>query len=141
VAGTGGRTKYPINAQVEASPGEDEVACVMCTAGPGEDIDHLFFQCPFAQQYWQKINVTWNNMQSLPTRVAVAKSQFNTSFFMEVVLISAWKIWKMRNMKIFDNDRSPASWFVNFKAQCRLQSVRFKDDLRSSFCEWLDAFS
>jgi len=122
--------------------GEDEVACVMCTAGLEEDIDHLFFQCLFAQQCWQKVNVTWNNMQSLPTRVAVARSQSNTGFFMEVVLIAACEIWKMRNRKIFDNDRiSLASWFVNFKAQCRLQSVRFKDDLRSSFCVWLDAFS
>ena len=122
--------------------GEDEVACVMCTAGPEEDIDHLFFQCLFAQQCWQKVNVTWNNMQSLPTRVDVARSQSNTGFFMEVVLIAACEIWKMRNRKIFDNDRiSLASWFVNFKAQCRLQSVRFKDDLWSSFCVWLDAFS
>ena len=69
-------------------------------------------------------------------------TQSNTGFFMEVVLIAACEIWKMRNRKIFDNDRiSLASWFVNFKAQCRLQSVRFKDDLRSSFCVWLDAFS
>ena len=81
-------------------------------------------------------------MQSLPTRVAVARSQSNTGFFMEVVLIAAWEIWKTRNRKTFDNDRiSLASWFVNFKAQCRLQSVRFKDDLWSSFCVWLDAFS
>jgi len=72
--------------------GEDEVACVMCTSGLEEDIDHLFFQCPFAQQCWQKVNVTWNNMQSLPTRVAVARSQSNTGFFMEVVLIAAWEI-------------------------------------------------
>jgi hypothetical protein len=34
--------------------GEDEVTCVMYTVGLEEDIDHLFFQCPFAQQCWQK---------------------------------------------------------------------------------------
>jgi hypothetical protein len=42
----------------------------------------------------KKINVTWNNMQSLPTRVAMARSHSNTGFFMEVVLIVAWEIWK-----------------------------------------------
>jgi hypothetical protein len=32
-------------------------------------------------------------------------------------------------------------WLHNFKNQCILQCVHFKDDLRSSFCVWLDAFS
>jgi hypothetical protein len=40
-----------------------------------------------------------------------------------------------------DWDPTPNIWLSNFKAQCSLQSVRFKDDLRSSFCVWLDAFS
>jgi hypothetical protein len=34
-----------------------------------------------------------------------------------------------------------SSWLAKFKNQCYLQSVRFKDDLRLSFCVWLDAFS
>jgi len=29
---------------------EEEVNCVMCNPGEEEDIDHLFFSCPFAQQ-------------------------------------------------------------------------------------------
>ena len=66
----------------------------------------------------------------------------NLSFFTEAALIAAWELWKMWNDKVFKrNSPTPASWPSNFKNQCYLQSVRFKDDLRSSFCFWLDAFS
>jgi hypothetical protein len=40
--------------------GKDEVACVMCTAGPEEDIDHLFFQCSFAY-YLPKTPIAWSH--------------------------------------------------------------------------------
>ena len=56
-------------------------------------------------------------------------------------MIAAWEVWKLRNDKIF-NRRSPSLhlWFCNFKNQCVSHSVRFKEDLKSSFCVWLDAF-
>jgi hypothetical protein len=121
---------------------EEEVNCIMCNLGEEEDIDHLFFSCPFAQQCWQKLNVTWDNTQNLATRVSAARSQYPGPFFMEISLIASWEIWKLRNRKVFDNV-SPrfATWFSNFKNQCRLQSERFKVDDRSSFCVWIDAFS
>jgi hypothetical protein len=63
-------------------------------------------------------------------------------FFTEAALIGAWELWKLRNDKIFQRrDPTPVLWLANFKNQCFAQSVRFKDDLRSSFCFWLDAFS
>jgi hypothetical protein len=66
----------------------------------------------------------------------------NLPFFAEAVLIAAWELWKMRNDKVFQR-RQPSlnAWLTKFKNQCHLQSVRFKDDLRLSFCVWLDAFS
>jgi hypothetical protein len=63
-------------------------------------------------------------------------------FFTEASLIAAWELWKVRNDKVFQRrDPRPSVWLSNFKHQCILQPVRFKDDLRSSFCVWLDAFS
>ena len=61
---------------------------------------------------------------------------------MEVVTIAAWEIWKIRNDRMFNNGKVHVNiWFANFKNQCLLQSLRFKDDLRSAFCFWLDAYS
>jgi len=75
---------------------EEEVNCVMCNLGEEEDIGHLFFSCPFAQQCWQKLNVTWDNTQNLATRVSAARSQYPGPFFMEISLIASWEIWKLR---------------------------------------------
>ena len=109
----------------------------VCTTGEEEDIEHLFFKCPFAQACWQIIGYTWdNNTQGMFAIIIYARSQQNQAFFMDVTLIAAWEIyWKMRNRKIFDNEASSINdWFTNFRAQCLLQSVRFKEGARSSFC-------
>jgi hypothetical protein len=37
---------------------EGDVLCVLCDTGLEEDIDHLFFECPFATQCWNTINFT-----------------------------------------------------------------------------------
>jgi hypothetical protein len=61
---------------------------------------------------------------------------------MEAVVTATWEIWKLRNDRVFNDGPVHVDiWFRNFKNQCLLQSLRFKDDLRSAFCFWLDAFS
>jgi hypothetical protein len=74
--------------------------------------------------------------------LVAASSTHNLEFFTEASLIAAWELWKVHNDKVFQRrDPSIAIWLINFKNQCITQSVRFKEDLRSSFCFWLDAFS
>lgn len=121
---------------------EENAHCVTCDAGIEEDIDHLFFSCEFAKSCWEKIGFHWNMNLSLYPRVAHARQQHNLPFFMEALIIAGWEIWKICNNKVFRNGPVQVSiWFRNFKRQCLLQSLRFSDDLRSSFCVWLDAFS
>jgi hypothetical protein len=63
-----------------------------------------------------------------------ARTASNLPFFTEAALIAAWELWKIRNDKVFQrHDPSPTVWIANFKNQCFLQSLRFKDDLRSTF--------
>ena len=113
--------------------------CVMCSARIEEDIDHLFFECPFAVQCWASINFSWD--MSLQ-RFIRARDVHGLEFFTEASIIAAWELWKLRNDKIFQcRDPKHSIWLANFKHQCLSQSVRFRDDLRSSFCFWLDAFS
>jgi hypothetical protein len=114
---------------------EDDTLYVLCSTGMEEDIDHLFFECPFTVQCWNYINFTWDIGLPLPERLATATSAHNLDFITEAALIVAWELWKLRNDKIFQR-RDPTSviWLANFKNQCLLQSVRFKDDFISSFC-------
>jgi hypothetical protein len=122
---------------------EGDVLCVLCDTGLEEDIDHLFFECPFATQCWNTINFTWDTSLPLMERLVAANSLHNLDFFAEATIIAAWELWKLRNDKKIFQRRQPthAIWLANFKNQCILQSVRFKDELRSSFCFRLDAFS
>jgi hypothetical protein len=121
---------------------QDDALCVLCDTGLEEDIDHLFFDCPFAMQCWNSIHFTWDTSLPMLERLAAATNAHNLEFFTEASLIAAWELWKVRNDKVFQRtDPTIATWFANFKNQCTLQSVRFKEDLRSSFCFWLNAFS
>ena len=121
---------------------QDDVLCVMCNQGADEDIDHLFFTCPFVVQCWTSINFSWDVSLPLAERLMRANEVHALDFFVEASLIAAWELWKLRNDKIFQRrDPTPSLWLVNFKHQCNLQSVRLREDLRSSFCFWLDAFS
>lgn len=121
---------------------QDDVFCVLCATGTEEDIDHLFFDCPFATQCWNSIGFSWDTSMPLVERLVAANNDHNLPFFTEAALIATWELWKLRNDKVFQRRTpTPAIWLANFKNQCNLQSVRFKDDLRSSFYFWLDAIS
>ena len=116
--------------------------CVMGDSGEEETIDHLLFECTFAKECWATIHINWDTSLPLLDRYTQARGAHNIPFFTEATLIAAWELWKVRNDKIFQRrDPAPTIWLSNFKNQCKLQFVRFKDDLRSTFCVWLDAFS
>lgn len=118
---------------------QDDTLCIMCNSGAEEEIDHLFFQCPFAGQCWASIGFTWDINLPLPERLASAYQTHGLEFFTEASLIAAWELWKLRDDKVFQRqDPTHSIWLANFKNQCLLQSLRFRDDLRSSFCFWLD---
>jgi hypothetical protein len=115
---------------------------VMCNVGVHETIEHLFFTCPFAQVCWETINITSDESLNLHDRLIKGGETHSLPFFTEAAMIAAWELWKLHNDKVFQRrDPTTSLWLANFKNQCILQSLRFKDDLRSSFCFWLDSFS
>jgi len=121
---------------------QGDAMCVMCDAREEETLDHLFFECQFAKECWATIQIDWDVSLSLLDRYTQAREAHTIPFFTEATLIAAWELWKVRNDKVFQRrDPTPSLWLSNFINQCNLQSIRFKDDLRSSFCVWLDAFS
>ena len=114
----------------------------MCNTGADETIEHLFFTCPLARQCWTLINFNWNLSLNMEDRIKDAKHRNSQHFFTWTALIAAWELWKIRDDKIFGrHDVCINRWVTNFKSQCHLQLIKFKADLRSAFCFWLDAFS
>ena len=75
-------------------------------------------------------------------KISDAKQRSGLDFFTEATLIASWELWKIRNDKVFDRtDPGLDRWCSNFKKHCMSQSVRFKADLLSAFCFWLDGFT
>ena len=79
------------------------IYCILCNHNAEEDVDHLFFGCPFAVNCWLRLNIVWDLDLELHHRISQTRSVFQQDFFMEVFLIGAWELWKVRNAVIFDN--------------------------------------
>ena len=70
--------------------------CVLCNLDVLEDIDHLFFSCPFAVSCWNKLGIQWNLQLDTNDRVLQAAQLFHTVFFMDFFIMAAWEIWNIR---------------------------------------------
>lgn len=101
--------------------------CVLCTASVEESLSPLFLECPFANQCW-----AWKNLQIDqqldPFQILQSfKNQLQVPFFMEIIIVMCWTIWKARNDWIFrqiipDLQASKA----NFREELHLLSLRMK---------------
>ena len=96
--------------------------------------EHINIDCANSTQYmlsyWFLGNKLWEEINSHGSWHVSGK----------VTKIQCIRILDLCNDKNFP-EKGPVLWLANFKNQCLLQSLRFKDDLKSSFCFWLDAFS
>jgi hypothetical protein len=72
--------------------------CVLCHDGKEETIDTLFFECCFAKRCWNKLRINWVNVLDLHKKIVQSRRAANMSFFMEIFLIAAWEIWKLRTV-------------------------------------------
>jgi len=117
------------------------VNCELCSSGVEEDADHLLFACPFAARCWHKLQIQWDLSLDIHSRIVQAKNSSSYSFFMELLLIAAWEIWKLRNSVIFEGARPTFHlWTVRFKEQVQLQLLPFKHDRAVSVRVWLASF-
>jgi len=83
--------------------------CVLCDAGI-EDIDHIFFSCPFSSYVWflcrLKLTMPADNQLKLYQEALLIKNKFKqkTKVYQlsRLVLTAAvWQIWLERNRRVF----------------------------------------
>jgi hypothetical protein len=115
-----------------------DYTCVLCNGAIEESQTHLFLQCPFAMQCWGSINLQvqqhldpFQNLQSF-------KDQLSEPFFMEVIVLMAWTIWKSRNDLIF-RQIVPNLTIAkqNFNAECQLLLLRAKRSYFPKIEQWI----
>ncbi|PNT71566.1 hypothetical protein BRADI_2g31535v3 [Brachypodium distachyon] len=84
---------------------DGEEHCVLCPTCQLEDRKHLFFGCNLSACIWRFLQVDWDDGPSMDVIVRRAASSFGKPFFLEVVLVACWHIWKIRNGLIFNHVR------------------------------------
>jgi hypothetical protein len=60
----------------------------------------------------------WSLVSNIHNKIARTRNSSHLPFFVEIFIIAAWAIWKLRNRKIFDGDQASLQlWTIKFKAQ------------------------
>lgn len=114
--------------------------CGMCKENEEETIEHLFFNCEFAKKCWDKLGIVWSLEADIHIKIMKTRQQIGLPFFIEIFLIAAWELWKIRNRLVFDGLQATfARWLRNFKDKVSLQSHHLGDDDRSLACCWFDS--
>jgi hypothetical protein len=112
--------------------------CVLCPSRSYEDRLHLFFNCNFSQRVWIYLQIDWSQAQDIQAAAFAARKDFGKPFFMEVVIIALWNIWKQRNGKIFRNERpSFSGWRSSFLHDMSLLMYRIKSKHLDDLIAWI----
>ena len=116
--------------------------CVLCPTHATEDWIHLFFDCNFSHRIWTYLQIDWEPADTLEEIFITARRKFNKPFFMEIVLLAAWHIWKQRNEAIFQRILpSFRGWRRRFIHEAYMHVHRVKDKYVTSFTSWIDSLA
>jgi hypothetical protein len=120
----------------------DATHCVLCPGRVHEDRVHLFFECKFSSRIWSYLQIDWNGNGSSDMQLLLdhARRSFGHPFFMEVLIMSCWHIWLIRNAAIFHGDRPTfARWKASFVHDMVLLQHRIKVKHRPSLLAWISS--
>jgi hypothetical protein len=101
--------------------------CVVRNYNTEETLVHLFWACPFADQCWDFVCLQRNKRLSILEALEEMKTRIKLPFSMEIIMLSAWGIWIIRNNKVFkDQNVEFASWKAIFYQELKLLVHRMK---------------
>lgn len=112
--------------------------CVLCNVVVEESLAHLFLECPFAIQCWGMINIQIDQQADPFQNLQNFKDQLRVPFFMEIIVLMAWTIWRSRNDLIF-RQINPTLQVArqNFRAELQLLLLRAKQSYFPSIEQWI----
>jgi len=115
-----------------------DYTCVLCNGTIEESLSHLLLDCQFARQCWAIVNVDVD-LELDPFQILQSfKTQLGVPFFMEVIILMSWTIWKSRNDFIFRQTQpSVAVAKENFREEFRLLLLRAKRAYSPMIEQWI----
>lgn len=83
--------------------------CDLCIRQKEETLGQLFLKCNFAKACWASIGLQVPAGRRPLQVFRIFKRSLGVSFYMEIIILMAWSIWKKRNDWIFQN-ADPQLW-------------------------------
>lgn len=114
-----------------------DYSCVLCGNATEESLIHLLLHCPFAEQCWGKINTQINRSLDPLQMLTSFRDQLGVPFFMEIIILMSWAIWRARNDFIFRAINPTIQLTImNFKDEWRLLLLRAKKSYSPMIDQW-----
>jgi hypothetical protein len=119
-----------------------DYSCVLCTNGLSESSIHLFIQCPFAIQCWGWLNIQIDTSLDPFQALQSFRDQLNVPFFMEIIILMCWTIWKSRNDLIFRQINPCLNKAkADFREEFDLLLLRSKKSYSPAINQWITILS
>ncbi|GJM99086.1 hypothetical protein PR202_ga16152 [Eleusine coracana subsp. coracana] len=106
----------------------DSYVCELYIFQKEEILHNLFIKCNFAKACWQTIGISYPHTLSHFRIIKRIKNSLQVPFYMEIIIIISWYIWKQMNGWLFNNeDPSVHEFFRAFKMEFSLVIHRAKN--------------
>jgi len=114
-----------------------DYSCVLCNNSVDESIIHLLLECPFAIQCWNLVNIQIDQDLNPFQLLHSFREQLAVPFFMEIIILLSWTIWKLRNDFIYRGvNPTIQATNLNFKEEWRLLLLKAKKSYSPFIDQW-----
>jgi hypothetical protein len=101
----------------------DSPACSVCGAAQ-ETPDHLFFQCPFAVQFWSGLGFqSVQNLQTSNLHCIRKLPSFPEDQYSAFISMCCWQLWKRRNRVVFRDEHQSIR---NLLLSCKSEAIQWR---------------
>jgi hypothetical protein len=101
---------------------------------------HLFLRCNFAKACWASLGITVITTRPILQIINHIKRDLRVPFFMEIIILMSWSVWKSRNDWIFNNiDPSVEDCQLRFISDFKLLLQRAKHSSLLPMENWLNS--
>lgn len=119
----------------------DSYTCELCILQREETLRHLFVKCNFARACWSTIGINIPTHLPMPTLVRRLKTSLGVPFYMDIIILLCWSIWKTRNEWLFQNiDPTVQGCKSKFLSEMSTMIHRAKEKHKVDIQEWLQQF-